>query len=228
MFLIGDVKVKGPLHFDPNNQTLTCHSTGGPATYVIWTKDSENITEGSYTELIDAMTATYTHTLAVRERGNYTCTVGSNKNGSSLQSSEEREILGAILSMNAYRVHYSDSSSIIVTRPPRDVTAVQVKDSISIEVRWTASISSNVTGYRIYYNISGGDNMTETTSGERNNVTLKDLPLGKYTVSVRAISDKHLPSAMERANGGNTLGKPLLVITIINLSYIKLSLLGLN
>ena len=227
VFLIGDIKVESLLDFDPNNQTLTCHSTGGPATYVIWRKDSETITEGNYSVLTNASTANYTHTLTVKEGGNYTCTVRSNKIGSSNQSSEPRKLLGAIPSMNAYKVYYyADSSSIIVTKPPRNVMAMQVRDSISIEVRWTASISSNVTGYRIYYNISGGNNMTETTSGERNNVTLKDLPIGNYTVSVIAISDEHLPSAMEKANGGNTLGKPLLVITIMNISYMKLSLLG--
>ena len=100
VFLIGDVEVKGPLNFDPNNQTLIINSTGGPATYVIWTKDSENITEGSNTVLNDALNATYTHTLAVSERGNYTCTVYSNKDGSPRRASPPRLILGAILCAN--------------------------------------------------------------------------------------------------------------------------------
>ena len=95
-----DVEVEGPLNFDPNNQTLTCHSTGGPATYVIWTKNYENITEGINTVLNDALNATYTHTLAVRERGNYTCTVYSNKDGSPHRSSPPRLLLGAILCTN--------------------------------------------------------------------------------------------------------------------------------
>ena len=60
--------------------------------------------------------------------------------------------------------------------------------------------------------------MTQTISGKWNNsVTLKDLPVGKYTVSVRAISGDNLPSAMARADGSITLGI---------ISYMKLSLWG--
>ena len=61
--------------------TLTCISTGGPATTVTWTRDSVNITEGTETVLNDPVTAQYTHTLTVTERlgGLYTCTVANNK-----------------------------------------------------------------------------------------------------------------------------------------------------
>ena len=61
--------------------TLTCISTGGPATTVTWTRDSGNITEGTETVLNDPVTAQYTHTLTVTERlgGLYTCTVTNNK-----------------------------------------------------------------------------------------------------------------------------------------------------
>ena len=57
--------------------TLTCNSTGGPATTVTWTRDSEMLT-GS-TVLNDATTAQYTHTLTVTGRlgGLYTCTVAN-------------------------------------------------------------------------------------------------------------------------------------------------------
>ena len=61
--------------------TLTCISTGGPATNVTWTRDSVTITEGTETVLDDPVTARYTHTLTVTERlpGLYTCTVANNK-----------------------------------------------------------------------------------------------------------------------------------------------------
>ena len=62
--------------------TLTCISTGGPATTVSWTRDSTTvITEGTETVLNDAVTARYTHTLTVTGRlgGDYTCTVSNNK-----------------------------------------------------------------------------------------------------------------------------------------------------
>ena len=59
--------------------TLTCISTGGPATTVTWTRDSE-IVVGS-TVLDNATTATYTHTLTVtgRTEGLYKCSVSNSK-----------------------------------------------------------------------------------------------------------------------------------------------------
>ena len=57
--------------------TLTCISTGGPATTVTWTRDSTTVTEGNETALNDGVTAQYTHTLTVTGRlpGLYRCTV---------------------------------------------------------------------------------------------------------------------------------------------------------
>ena len=57
--------------------TLTCISTGGPATTVTWTRDS--VTEGTESVLNDPVTAQYTHTLTGRQGGLYTCTVANNK-----------------------------------------------------------------------------------------------------------------------------------------------------
>ena len=61
--------------------TLTCISTGGPATTVTWTRGFTNITEGSVTMLGDMVTATYIHTLTLTERhgGVYTCSVSNGK-----------------------------------------------------------------------------------------------------------------------------------------------------
>ena len=47
--------------------TLTCISIGGPATTVYWTRDFDNVTEGSETVLDDRATSQYTHTLTVTE-----------------------------------------------------------------------------------------------------------------------------------------------------------------
>ena len=59
--------------------TLTCISTGGPATTVTWTRDSE-VVNGT-TVLDDAETAQYIHTLTVTGRlgGLYQCTVENAK-----------------------------------------------------------------------------------------------------------------------------------------------------
>ena len=61
--------------------TLTCISTGGPATTVTWTRDSVTVTEGTETVLDDSVTAQYTHTVTVTGRlgGLYMCTVANNK-----------------------------------------------------------------------------------------------------------------------------------------------------
>ena len=61
--------------------TLTCISTGGPATTVTWIRDSVTVTEGTETVLDNRITSQYTHTLTVTGRlgGDYTCTVASNK-----------------------------------------------------------------------------------------------------------------------------------------------------
>ena len=61
--------------------TLTCISTGGPATTVTWTRDSTPVTEGNQTVLQNPITAEYLHTLKVTGdiKGRYTCTVANNK-----------------------------------------------------------------------------------------------------------------------------------------------------
>ena len=62
--------------------TLTCISTGGPATTVNWTRDSDTvITEGNETALNNPVTAQYTHALTVRGKwpGLYKCTVHNDK-----------------------------------------------------------------------------------------------------------------------------------------------------
>ena len=60
--------------------TLTCVTTGGPATTVIWTRDSTiNVTEGTVTLLNDPIAAHYTHTLTVPGKlgGLYQCTISN-------------------------------------------------------------------------------------------------------------------------------------------------------
>ena len=74
--------------FDSDQLTLTCISTGGPATSVTWTRDNVNITgEQNETVLNDTVTAQYTHTLTVTAAGVYTCTVSNNKPSSATSAS---------------------------------------------------------------------------------------------------------------------------------------------
>ena len=68
--------------------TLTCISTGGPATTVTWTRDFVDVTDGKETVLDNRVTSQYTHTLTVTGRlgGLYTCTVTNNRPSSASAS----------------------------------------------------------------------------------------------------------------------------------------------
>ena len=65
--------------------TVTCTSTGGPATTVSWTVNNSAVTEDSAhditSQISNTTTATYTHTLTVTGRlvGEYECNVSNNK-----------------------------------------------------------------------------------------------------------------------------------------------------
>ena len=59
--------------------TLTCISTGGPATTVTWTRDSQTAVGSIISSLNDRINAQYTHTLTVTGSlpGVYICTVAN-------------------------------------------------------------------------------------------------------------------------------------------------------
>ena len=70
--------------------TLTCTSTGGPATTVSWTVNSHTVTEDKDHHitsqiLTEPVNATYNHTLAVNGRmeGKYECRVSNRKSSAS-------------------------------------------------------------------------------------------------------------------------------------------------
>ena len=67
--------------------TLTCISTGGPATTVQWTRDSTTvITEGTETVLNDPVTARYQHRLSLTSGGEYRCSVTNTKSSEASDS----------------------------------------------------------------------------------------------------------------------------------------------
>ena len=93
--------------------TLTCISTGGPATTVSWTRDSTTvITEGTETVLNDPVTARYTHTLTVTAAGEYNCTVANNKPSS---TSASITLQGKLFNKFNRREHYHVCCTIIHT-----------------------------------------------------------------------------------------------------------------
>ena len=78
--------------------TLTCISTGGPATTVTWTRDSATAMGDEITVFDNAETATYTHTLTVtgRTEGLYRCTVSNSKPSS---AAAELNVAGIVYSL---------------------------------------------------------------------------------------------------------------------------------
>ena len=92
----GDVSISGgvTLTVDVDRAspqfTLTCISTGGPATTVSWTRDSTLVAEGNGTVLVNPITAEYVHTLKVTGdiKGRYTCTVANNKHSNASATME--------------------------------------------------------------------------------------------------------------------------------------------
>ena len=61
--------------------TLTCISTGGPASSLLWIKNMENSAGERVTTLVDPTPPLYTHALTVtgRQPGTYKCIVSNNK-----------------------------------------------------------------------------------------------------------------------------------------------------
>ena len=88
LYFVGNVTIPGGMTLSINSDlngdrpqfTLTCISTGGPATTVTWTRDSQTVS-GGVTVLVNPVTAQYTHTLTVTGRlvGQYQCTVANSK-----------------------------------------------------------------------------------------------------------------------------------------------------
>ena len=95
LFILGIVTIPDGIRFTLDSGaspqfTLTCISTGGPATTVTWTRDSVTVTEGTETVLDNRVTSQYTHTLTVTGRlgGLYTCTVANNRPSNNVTSAQ--------------------------------------------------------------------------------------------------------------------------------------------
>ena len=91
--------------------TLTCISTGGPATTVTWTRDSATVMGDEMTVLDDAETATYTNTLTVtgRTEGLYRCNVSNSKPSSAATELSVAGIVYIFIMKYCPSVHISSS-----------------------------------------------------------------------------------------------------------------------
>ncbi|CAI8030317.1 Receptor-type tyrosine-protein phosphatase delta, partial [Geodia barretti] len=169
------------LHTD-NSFTLTCISTGGPATTVTWTRDSTTVTQGTQTVLNDGVTAQYTHTLTDRTAGLYTCVVANN---------------------------VSNVSAKLPVQGPSPPSNVRVSQNglNSLLVTWTPSEGPNATGYTVYYyQINGGFSGSVTAAATDTSVVITGLIAGAaFSISVSADSSTLSSS---RSRGPDTLIVP--------------------
>ncbi|CAI8021976.1 Down syndrome cell adhesion molecule homolog, partial [Geodia barretti] len=175
----GLIQIYGNVTFvldsNPNEATpqfrLCCTSTGGPATSVTWSRDSETLSKGTETVLNDATTAQYTHTLTVTGKleGLYACSVAN-------------EIS-------------NDSARLNVTAPspPSDVKLSQ-NGLRSVLVSWTSGVPA-VTGYVVYYQEQNGEqNGSVTAEGSESAANITGLNPGtNYSIEIVATSST-LPS----------------------------------
>ena len=174
--------------------TLTCNSTGGPATTVTWTRDSEEIS-GGITVLDDPMTAQYTHTLTVNGRlgGLYQCNVSNSKPSTATASfymqgkvRRQNHVTLCTCRVRRYRTSHCDTT---VASVPTDLMAVQ-QSPTGVQVSWTPPTPlKNATGYRIYY-YSGSNHSVHVNNGSTKSYLLTGLQnSASYNISIVATSE---------------------------------------
>ena len=178
--------------------TLTCISTGGPATTVTWTRDSATDIGDVVTVFDNAETATYTHTLTVtgRTEGFYRCSVSNSKPSS---DAAELNVAGIVM-------YYSNAQPSPAPSPPSGLSVSQ-NGLESALVSWTVpSGGAAVTGYIIYYQQEeGGLKLSESAEAAATTTSITGLIVGvTYSITMVATSST-LPSA-ETAAQNVTIG----------------------
>ena len=207
----GQVTIRGEITFQLNTDpatdlpvfTLTCTSTVGPATTVSWRRDgtilSDDNTYCITSQVMDAETATYTHTLTVTGRfvGEYQCSVSNIRTPSG--SSRTLRVVGkecnvAFLwgGMHACKAYHVFSST--AAGSPTNLNAAQV-NLTSFSVSWTPPATS--TGYQVYWSGGGGyDSGNMSARADDRTVTITGRTPGlTYNITIVAFSD-HLPSTV--------------------------------
>ena len=180
--------------------TLTFISTGGPATTVTWTRDSEMLTgltvlNDTETVLDNCVTSQYTHTLNVTGRlgGLYTCTVANNKPSHNMTPLTVQGVWYVVYLVDQYHVLYITSP---VARPPTGLEARA--ENSKVLVSWSlSSDGDSVTGYLVYYQHPRRNSTVRNISSPANSDTFEEVDISHYVyrVSVQALSE-HLPSEL--------------------------------
>ena len=179
--------------------TLTCISTGGPATTATWTKDSTPVTEGNETVLVNPTTAEYLHTLKVTGdiKGRYTCTVANNK-PSNASATIECEVVCNLVVIVYCRAFSSHPVQLIIILVAKSATSLNINwevtnaTDVTYTLEWqfkigclaenkenSGSITTNDTSYSI----------TGLEEGSKYNITVS---AGKLSNTVSAVNIREL------------------------------------
>ena len=187
----GRLALSGGMNFtlhNDNSFTLTCISTGGPATTVTWTRDSTTVTQGTQTVLNDGVTAQYIHTLNVTERikETYKCTVAN----------KFSEVEAELIVQGETNFFHGITELLMITpapSPPSDVRASQ-NGLNSLLVTWTPSEGPNVTGYTVIYQQIDGKQNGLVAANNTDTINITGLIAGaSFSIGVLANSST-LPS----------------------------------
>ena len=182
----------------PVQFSLTCTSTGGPATSVTWTRDGVNVNYDSTHVLTrtveNTMTAQYSNTLTVTgvEGGSYQCIV-SNVRGAVM--SPVLSGAGRLFILRTYHSTITMWSYSLAPSVPRDVAASEPTNS-SVRVTWTAPNDNiEVLEYQVSIERLTGTgcdsshNATKSVSSRTTNDTVTGLSgFSTYRISVTAIN----------------------------------------
>ena len=163
--------------------TLTCISTGGPATTVTWTRDSTPVAEANETVLQNPITAEYLHTLKVTGdiKGRYTCTVANSK-PSNVSATMECE--GGCMQPNILLLCYFSSD------PGQPSIILVAKSATSLNITWNVSDKTDVT-YTVEWQKTGclAENQERNGSITTNDTSYSITGLeegSKYNITVSA------------------------------------------
>ena len=197
----GVVTLSGGMNFTLNSDTteftLTCNSTGGPATTVQWTRNNELVTGGN-TILVNGVTGVSINTLLVTGwvEGLYKCTV---ENEFSSQSSAELNVKGNNYCTQHYRLTYQYHQLYLAPSPLANVSVYQ-NGLITVLVTWAPSEGPTITGYTItYQRLDGGENKSVmAVDTETNRIITGLIPGATYSISIVASSNT-LPSTATTA-----------------------------
>ena len=171
---------------------LSCNSTDGPATSVIWTRNSDTVGEGT-TVLNDAVTAQYTHTLTVTGRlgGVYVCTVSNSisttaSSGQNIKGTYDTEGQGEMVILVLFPTVASSPTNVVVTQ----------ETATSFRLSWTPpSPLGDTTGYTISYTGGGSSGSVNVAGGSTDSISLTGIDSGEtYTISLIGRS-RHIPGA---------------------------------